>query len=165
MKRLLLAVLFITGLSVTNSYALMDHDMMREIDGEVQNINMADEKGMINKDALHKDGKISDEGNVTARQEMMVGHGEMMNNMKDMVYDMSNMMNDMSRMIGRLSAAEREAAKDRISDLVRMMKQLSYEMNNMSDVMESGMITDSEMTMMKSRLIEMQENMSVLKNK
>lgn len=165
MKRLLLAVLFIAGLSAADSYAQMDHDMRREIDNEIQHNQMSKEKEMINKDALMKEGRISAEGNVTTHQEMMMGHGEMMNNMKDMAYDMSNMINDMSRMIGKLSAAERETSKDHINDLARMMKQISYEMNNISDTMESGMITDSEMTMMKSRVMEMQESISGLKNK
>ncbi|MDO8282523.1 MAG: hypothetical protein Q7U10_07865 [Thermodesulfovibrionia bacterium] len=165
MKRLLLAVLLITGLSAANTYAQMGQDIRKEIEDEIQHSRMSEEKDLINKNGIMEKGKMSEEGDITTHQEMMMGHGEMMNNMKDMVYDMSNMMNDISRMTGRLSAAEREVSKDRISDLTRMMKQISYEMNNMSDTMESGMITDSEMTMMKSRVMEMQENISVLKNK
>ena len=159
MKYFLLAGLLIAGLFGGNACAQMGHDMRKEIDDEIQRSHMADEKNFINKDG------ILEKENVTTNQEMMVGHGEMMNNMKDMVYDMSNMMNDISRMIGKLSATEREASKENINDLSNMMKQICSEMTNMSDIMESGMMTDSEMTMMKGRVMEMQENISVLKNK
>lgn len=143
----------------------MGHEMRKEIDDEIQRSHMTEEKSYINKDGIQEEGKMSDEGDITKHQEMMVGHGEMMNSMKDMAYDLSNMMNDMSRMIGRLSAEEREASKENISDMANMMKQMCSEMNNMSDTMESGMITDSEMAMMKSRVMEIQESISALKNK
>lgn len=165
MKRLLLAVLLITGLSGGNVYAQMGHDMRKEIDDEVQRSRMTEEKDLINKNGILEEGKMSDEGDITKHQVMMIGHGEMMNNMKDMVYDLSNMMNDISRIIGRLSTAERESSKENITDMANMMRQICSEMTNMSDTMESGMMTDSEMTMMKSRVMEMQGNISVLKNK
>ncbi|MBI4825292.1 MAG: hypothetical protein HY807_02580 [Nitrospirae bacterium] len=165
MKRLLLAGLLIAGLSAANSYAQMGQDMRKEIDNEVQRSHMTEDKELINKTGIQEEGKMSNEGDVTKHQEMMMGHGEMMNNMKDMAYDMSNMMNDISRMIGRLSAEEREASKENISDMANMMRQICSEMTNMSDSMESGMMTDSEMAMMKGRVMEMQENISGLKNK
>ena len=165
MKRFLLAVLLIAGLSGENTYAQMGHDMRKEIDNEIQRSGMTEEKDLINKTGILDEGKMPEEGNVTKHQEMMMGHGEMMNNMKDMAYDMSNMMNDISRMIGKLSAEERETSKENISDMANMMRQICSEISNMSDTMESGMVTDAEMTMMKSRVMEMQGNISVLKNK
>ncbi|MBI4844079.1 MAG: hypothetical protein HY809_07145 [Nitrospirae bacterium] len=163
MKQLFWASLLFTWILATSSYAQMGHEMMKEIDDEVQHSRMGGDKGIINKDNLQEGSKMQGEGGVALKEELMMGHQEMMNGMKDISYDMSNMMNDISRAIGAMSAAERERSQEKLKDISNLMKQICSEMNNMSEAIERGMMTDADMTMMKSRVMEMQESASSLK--
>jgi hypothetical protein len=163
MKRILLAAALIMGLSYTNSFAQMDHGMMREIDKDIQNSTMMEQKELIDKGALTEKGRMQHEGGISLQPELMMGHSEMMDSLKDLTYDMSNMMNYFSRIIGNMSGSEREKSKKKLQDVANMMRQICSEMGNMANIMESGMITDAEMTMMRSRVMEMQESVSELR--
>ncbi len=164
MRYLLLYAALIIALSASNSLAQMDHNMMREIDNDIQHGPITGEKNLIDKNALKGDTKMPSEGGVTMQPELMMGHHEIMENMKEMTYDMSFMINDISRTINTLAEAERGRAKSKIIDITNMMRQVSSEMQKMADTLESGMITDSEMSLMRSRVTEIQEGVSELKD-
>ena len=163
MKRILLAAFLIIGLSYTNSSAQMDREMMREIDKDIQHSTMMEQNELIDKAALKEGERMPQEVGITMQPELMMGHSEMMASIRDMTYDMSNMMNSFSRMIGSMSGAEREKSREKIQDVANMMRQVSSEMGSMASVMESGMITDAEMKMMRSRVMEMQDSVSELR--
>lgn len=155
MKRLFLLIMLITGLPAANVHAQMGHDMMREIDNEVQRGHMYEEQKLIDEDILKEKRKMSE-------PELIMGHHEMMNGMEDLTHDMAYMLKDISSAIKSISDIERKRSKYEIRDIANMMRQLCSEMSNMSDILESGMITDAEMTMMRSRVMEMEESVAGL---
>lgn len=77
-----------------------------------------------------------------------------------MMGDMSSLMNDMSGMMMRMTGMMKDMNPGKKKKMADLMKGLSKEMMNMSNMMGSGMMSDREIEKMRVRLAKMEKMMS-----
>jgi hypothetical protein len=147
MKRIFFAIILVTGLVATYSFAQMSGGMMGTdkgghgsmMEGQHQHGDMG--QGMMEKDEHMMDYKG------------MMSHENMTGNMMEMMHQMSDMMHDMG---GKMV----DMPKDKMHNMSGMMRDMCTEMNRMSGMMDSGMANEKDMNAMHERMNEMQKKMS-----
>jgi hypothetical protein len=90
-------------------------------------------------------------------------HRHMMNNVMGMTQDMAIMMRQMSVVMGNITDREGTMSRDRSNRMSALMKDMSAEMNRISDMMGKGTAADEEIRTMQKRMMELQERMWELK--
>ncbi len=91
-----------------------------------------------------------------------VEHGKMMDGMKEMTLDMSGMLNDITGAIDDMKGVSRKISKDKRHRISDIMKDMSDELNMISEVMGEGEVSEEKLELMKSRIEDLQKQMGKL---
>ena len=83
----------------------------------------------------------------------------------DMKSDISFLMNDMSGMMARIAAISKDMGPENRKQMSVVMKDLSKEMTNMSNMLGRGIIADKELKRMHVRLMKTERMLSEMEIK
>ncbi len=95
----------------------------------------------------------------------MMEHSKMMDRMQGTILDMSGIMRRMSEMMSSMSNMSADMSRDERHKMAVIMRDLCTEINNMSEMMDKGMVTEGERDEMYDRMTELQKKMSEMRMK
>lgn len=160
MKNIIFTIIMLFSLIAlfpADSAAQTGHGMMRR--GHMgENGHMMGDQGMMRE----KGFKQPDDAFTQTQQptdEMMMQHRHMMNGMMEATQDMAIMMRQMSVIMGNVSDRDSESRHQDMQTMSEMMRNMSREMNVMSDMMIRTAPSEEDIRAMKNRLISMQEQL------
>lgn len=148
MKRLLLLLILISGLTSSYSHAQMGHGMMREGHMMGQGSMMRPQERKLQENE---------------QEQQLMQHRHMMNTMMGMTQDIAIMMRQMSVVMGTITDDASKMSRDRMQRMSILMKDMSAEMNRISDVMGKGSTSGEEIRVMQKKMLELQDQMWELK--
>lgn len=156
MKRILFISALIIGLSASTSHAQMGHGMMRGGHMDDQKDHMMESPDHMQLDDIFTRKQRTE-------NEMSMHNRQMMNGMMGATQDLAIMMRQMSVMMGNITAADSKQDTNKMIKMSSMMKDMSMELNRISEMMEKGTTKPEDVKAMQDRMIKMQEQMWELK--
>lgn len=151
MKHILIIAGLVVTLAASYAGAQMGHGMMRDGHKMEQGGHMMGDQGMMGSGGM-MGGQDRDEQGAEAERR------HMMNSVMGMTQDIAIMMRQMSVMMGDVTDTQ-GVSGDRISRMSAIMKEMSTEMNRISDLVGKGSASDEEIRTMQNRMIQLQEQM------
>ena len=107
---------------------------------------MEGQKGDTQHDQMMEHGERTEHGGMMERGQMM--------------RDMIGMSNQMSETMGRMSGMMKHMRPGNINMMSDVMKDVSHQMMEMSEVIGSGRVSTKDMKQMQHRMMEIQKRMS-----
>jgi methyl-accepting chemotaxis protein len=142
-------------LTTTNAFTQMGHGMMR-------GGHMMGDQGMMGE----QDIKDQFEKMLPQRRsegEFSTEHRHMMNNIMGMTQDIALMMRQLSVMMANVTDMDSNKSRDKVGRMSGMMKNMSAEMNRISDILGKGTASRQEIRDIQNSMLDMQEKMVELK--
>jgi len=94
-------------------------------------------------------------------EHMMVDEGMM--SREQMMNNMTDMMNELSGLMGNMSEIMKYKPKEDMLRISVIMRDMSFEIRRMSDIIDKETVTDKELNIMKDDIMQMKKRMSEIK--
>ena len=124
--------------------------------------NMMGDQGMMGKqDLKDQSGKMQPQRR--SEGELSTEHRHMMNSIMGMTQDIALMMRQLSVMMVNVTDMDSNKSRDIVGRMSGMMKNMSAEMNRITDILGKGTASRQEIRDIQNSMLDMQEKMMELR--